>query len=98
MHKQYFVYIETNYTNTVLYTGVTNNLIKRNFQHMSGIGSGFTTKYKVSKLVYYEIHQDVMEAIKREKQIKNLVRRKKIVLITSVNPYWKDLFTELVST
>lgn len=96
MTNQYFVYIETNYTNTVLYTGITNDLIKRTFQHKSGIGSTFTTKYNVSKLIYYEIHQDVSEAIKREKQIKNLVRKKKIDLIHEMNPYLKDLYTEII--
>ena len=96
VNKQYFIYIATNVKHTVLYTGITNNLIKRGFQHKIGQGSFFTSKYKVTKIVYYEISQEPLEAIKREKQIKNLVRRKKIMLINELNPTWSDLIKDLV--
>lgn len=89
---QYYVYILTNFTNSVLYTGVTNNLIKRVYEHKSKLTPGFTSTYNVSKLVYYEVGQDINEAIKREKQLKGGSRKKKIDLINSMNPDWKDLY------
>ena len=89
----YFVYIMTNRSKT-LYTGVTNNLIRRAREHKTGIGSGFTTKYKLDRLVYFERFQDVHNAIEREKRIKGWLRLKKIALIVSVNPAWKDLSEE----
>jgi putative endonuclease len=92
--RQYFVYIMTNAHNTVLYTGVTNNLHRRVLEHRSGKGGGFTKKYNIVKLVYYESGEDVNIAIFREKQIKAGSRRKKIELINSINPEWKDLFEE----
>ncbi|MBQ8428650.1 MAG: GIY-YIG nuclease family protein [Clostridia bacterium] len=87
----YYVYILTNKTNTVLYTGVTNNLEKRVYQHKNKMIDGFTKRYNVNKLVYYEITQDINSAIAREKTIKNLLRRKKEDLINGFNPEWKDL-------
>ncbi|MBI3379301.1 GIY-YIG nuclease family protein [Candidatus Gottesmanbacteria bacterium] len=96
MKKQYFVYIATNTTNRVLYTGVTNNLIKRNFQHKKQFISSFTSKYKINKLVYYEIFDDINEAIKREKQIKGGSRKKKIDLIRNLNPGFIDLYEEII--
>jgi putative endonuclease len=84
----------TNAHNTVLYTGVTNNLQRRVIEHRSGEGSSFTKKYNVTKLVYVESGDDVNSAITREKQIKAGSRKKKIDLIESVNPEWKDLFEE----
>jgi len=93
--KQYFVYIMTNDTNTVLYTGVTNNLLRRVAEHKSGTGSTFTSKYKTTKLVYYESSSDINLAIFREKQIKGGSRQKKMDLVTSLNPGWKDLLDEL---
>jgi len=93
--RYYFVYIATNKLNSVLYTGVTNDLVKRGFQHKTGVGSKFTSKYKITKIIYYEALLDINEAIKREKQIKNLVRRKKIDLINHMNPEWKDLLDKL---
>jgi len=93
--KQYYVYIMTNKHNTVLYTGVTNNLARRVYEHKEGLGSWFTSKYKVRKLVYYEVTTDVRAAIAREKQIKGGSRRKKIDLVNSMNPEWKDLYDEL---
>ena len=72
--KQYYVYILTNFTNTVLYTGVTNNLIKRVYEHKQKLVDGFTKKYHVDKLVYFEIFQDPENAIKKEKTIKNSLK------------------------
>jgi putative endonuclease len=92
--KEYCVYIMTNAYNTVLYTGVTNNLQRRVAEHKSGAGSGFTKKYNVTKLVYFESGDDVNIAIAREKQIKAGSRKKKIELIESINPEWKDLLEE----
>jgi putative endonuclease len=94
-HHQYCVYILTNEHNTVLYTGVTNNLHRRVMEHRSGNGSGFTKRYKIHKLVYYEYGTDIQSAIMREKQIKGGSRQKKIDLIDSMNPDWNDLFDEL---
>jgi putative endonuclease len=87
----------TNANNTVLYTGVTNNLYRRVLEHRSGKGGVFTSKYKVTKLVYYESGDDINAAIFREKQIKGGSRQKKIDLINSMNPEWKDLFEEFFS-
>jgi putative endonuclease len=92
--RQYYVYIMTNAHNTVLYTGVTNNLQRRILEHRSGNGSTFTKKYNVTKLVFYENGDDINTAIFREKQIKAGSRKKKIDLINSINPEWKDLFDE----
>jgi len=92
--RQYCVYIMTNTHNTVLYTGVTNNLQRRVVEHKSGKGSKFTSKYNVNKLVYFEWGNDVNFAILREKQIKAGSRKKKIDLVNSMNPEWKDLFEE----
>lgn len=94
MQKIYYVYILTNLTNSVLYVGITSNLIKRIFEHKNKLVAGFTKKYNIWKLVYYEIHEDVQTALKREKQIKNLVRRKKIELIKTINPDFKELTFE----
>lgn len=91
--RQYCVYIMTNAHHTVLYTGVTNNLQRRVLEHRAG-KSGFTKKYNVTKLVFYESGDDVNVAIAREKQIKGGSRKKKIDLINSINPEWKDLFEE----
>ena len=95
MRKQYYLYIMTNKLNHVLYTGVTNNLKKRIYEHKSKLIEGFTKKYNVDKLVYYEVFDDIYNAITREKQIKGGSRQKKIDLITSINPGWKDLYNEL---
>ncbi|MBI2074244.1 MAG: GIY-YIG nuclease family protein [Candidatus Levybacteria bacterium] len=94
--KQYYVYIATNKINTVLYTGVTNNLIKRIFQHKNKLVSSFTSKYNISKLVYYEIYENALQAITREKQIKAGSRTKKLKLIQATNPDFKDLYEEIV--
>jgi putative endonuclease len=90
--KTYYVYILTNRSKT-LYTGVTNNLIRRIYEHKQKLITGFTEKYKIDRLVYYEETSNVEAAIAREKQIKGWLREKKIVLIESMNPEWKDLST-----
>ena len=84
----------TNVKNTVLYTGITNNLQRRVIEHRSGKGSRFVDKYNVTKLVYFECGNDINVAISREKQIKAGSRKKKIDLINSLNPEWNDLFDE----
>ncbi len=95
MNKQYYVYIMANEINTVLYVGVTNDLKRRVFEHKEKIVDGFTKKYNINKLVYYEVCQDVMGAIFGEKQLKGLSRVKKNELIAQFNPYWQDLYEEL---
>ena len=91
MPKKLYVYIMTNATNTVLYTGVTGNLAGRMIQHKQGMNKSFTRRYKVNKLVYYEEFDDALMAVKREKQIKAGSRKKKLELIKSVNPERRDL-------
>jgi len=88
------VYIMTNKNNAVLYTGVTGNLFKRVSEHKDKIVAGFTSAYNVTKLVYYEEFETMPEAIAREKQIKGGSRQKKIALINSKPPEWKDLYEE----
>ena len=95
--KQYYVYIMTNAHNTVLYTGVTNDIQRRVSEHRLGQGSKFTHRYNVRKLVYVECGNSIAAAIEREKQIKAGSRKKKIALIESKNPEWKDLYDELFS-
>lgn len=94
--KQYYVYILTNKGNTVLYTGCSSDLVKRNWQHKNKIVDSFTAKYNINKLVYYEVLYDPQNMIKREKTIKNMVRRKKLALINSVNPRFQDLAEDLI--
>ena len=85
----------TNKGNSVLYTGVTSNLLQRVFQHKNKLIEGFTKKYNLTKLVYYEVCDDIISAISREKQIKGGPRIKKIILIEKENPNWDDLFDKL---
>jgi putative endonuclease len=85
----------TNAHNNVLYTGVTNHLARRVHEHKNGLGGIFIRKYNIQKLVYYEVGEDVHAVIAREKQIKGGSRRKKIELIDSMNPDWKDLYEEI---
>ncbi len=92
--KQYYVYIITNKSYT-LYTGITNNFSKRTFEHKTKLVEGFTKKYNINKLIYYEIFNDPYEAIKREKQLKGWTRKKKINLIKTINPEFKDLSEDL---
>src|SRR3972149_4591478 len=89
----YFVYILSN-KSRMLYVGVTNNLERRLFEHREKLVPGFTSRYNLSKLIYFESTGDVMAAITREKEIKGWVRRKKVALIHSMNPEWKDLSSE----
>ena len=95
MTRLYFVYIMTNKSNKVLYTGVTNNLKKRSYEHKEKIIQGFTKKYNISKLVYYEVFESIETAISREKQIKAGSRKKKLHLINNFNQKWKDLYNDL---
>ena len=93
--QQSYVYIMTNKFNTVLYTGVTSDLKKRVWQHKEKLADGFTQRYNVTKLVYYEVFHDIRDAITREKQIKGGSRQKKIDLIQSMNADWHDLYDDL---
>ncbi|HAT2067962.1 TPA: GIY-YIG nuclease family protein [Legionella pneumophila] len=88
---QYFVYILASKVYGTLYTGITSNLVQRIYQHKKGLAEGFTKRYNVHRLVYYEIHSDVYEAIIREKHIKKWNRQWKINLIEQNNPQWLDL-------
>ena len=88
------VYIMTNKYNKVLYTGVTSNVFKRVNEHKEKLIGGFTSRYNVTKLVYYEEFETMPEAIAREKQIKGGSRQKKVDLINGMNPEWKDLYDE----
>lgn len=91
-----YIYILTNKNNTVLYTGVTNNLFRRLEEHKQGLNpKSFTSKYKLYKLVYYESFFLIGDAIAREKQIKAGSRKKKEALINSINAHWKDLSNEI---
>jgi putative endonuclease len=95
MSKRHYIYIACNSNNTVLYAGVTNNLKKRIYEHKEKLVEGFTSKYNVSKLVYYEIFDSAENAILREKQIKSGSRKGKIKLIEKTNKEWKDLYDEI---
>ena len=95
MQKVGYVYFMANKANTVLYVGVTNDLQRRVWEHKEDLLGGFTQRYKVHKLVYYEIFDDVSNAILREKQIKGGSRKKKLDLIKSMNPEFRDLYGSL---
>jgi len=95
MNKQYYVYIMTNNRNTVLYTGVTNDLKTRVYEHKEKLANGFTKKYNVTKLIYYEVFEDIENAILREKQLKAGSRQKKVELVNGMNREWRDLYDEL---
>ena len=94
---KYYVYMLTNKTNKVLYTGITNNLKRRIYEHKNGLVDGFTKKYNVHKLVYYDYTIDVRSAISREKQIKGWTRAKKDALINGFNPNWQDLYDMIIA-
>ncbi|MFC1595754.1 GIY-YIG nuclease family protein [Candidatus Margulisiibacteriota bacterium] len=94
--KKYYVYIMASKRNGTLYIGVTSDLIKRIYEHKSGIADGFTKKYNVYNLVYFEEHNDIRDAINREKQMKKWNRNWKIELIEELNPEWRDLYVEVV--
>lgn len=94
--KQPAVYIMTNKKNGTLYTGVTSDLSKRAYEHRTGLIEGFTKKYGCKLLVWYQACDTMLQAIEREKQIKGGSRNKKLVLISMINPEWKDLYETLV--
>lgn len=89
--KSYYVYILTNSYNTVFYTGITNNLIRRTYEHKSKLIEGFTKKYNIWKLVYFEEYNNIGTALSREKQLKDFRREKKLNLIIQLNPNLKEL-------
>ena len=93
--RNFYVYMLTNKSNTVLYVGVTNNLIRRLTEHRQGLAEGFTKRYKTHKLVHFEVADDVLSAIAREKTIKGWLRCKKDDLVSENNPGWKDLSGDL---
>ena len=94
--KQYYVYILASKKDGVLYIGVTSDLVGRTWQHKEGVADGFSKKYWVKKLVYFEVHQDIEQAIIREKQLKKWNRDWKIRLIEEQNPQWNDLYETIV--
>jgi putative endonuclease len=95
--REYYVYILTNKKYGTLYTGVTNCILRRTHEHRSKLNPSFTQKYSLNKLVYFEIHQDIHEALLREKQIKSWQRNWKINLIEASNPKWLDLLKEILT-
>ena len=95
MKKKPYIYILFNKRNGTLYTGVTSDLVKRVYEHKNKVYEGFTSKYGVDKLGYYEVFNDIKDAIIREKQIKSGSRKKKIQLIESINPTWLDLYERI---
>jgi len=95
MKQEYCVYIMTNKTNRVLYAGITSHLKKRIYEHREKLIEGFTKKYHINKLVYYEVYEDPVAAIAGEKRIKGGSRRKKMDLIMKINPSWDDLYDKL---
>jgi putative endonuclease len=94
---QSYLYILSNQPRGTLYVGVTSDLIKRTWQHKEAFVDGFSAKYGLKTLVWYEIHEDINEAIKREKQLKKWNRIWKIEMVEKSNPDWRDLYPELVS-
>ncbi len=96
MHTESYVYLLTNKHNNVLYTGVTNDLIRRVYEHKNKMMTGFTKKYNVNRLVYYEVCSEIIVAIEREKQIKGWSRKKKHTLIDEMNPQWNDLYPAII--
>lgn len=95
MERRFFVYILSNIHNTVIYTGVTNDLVRRVFEHKNDSIECFTKKYRVHKLVFYEICEEARTAIEREKQIKSWSRKRKNALISTMNPKWEELYDKL---
>ena len=92
MEKRSFIYIMTNVNNTTLYVGVTNDIVRRVYEHRNKMIQGFTSKYNITKLVYYEVFNEISDAIVREKQLKGGSRKKKEELINKLNPNWEDLY------
>ncbi|OGE08818.1 hypothetical protein A3A60_02855 [Candidatus Curtissbacteria bacterium RIFCSPLOWO2_01_FULL_42_26] len=96
MSKSYYVYVITNINNTTSYIGITNNLIRRIYEHKKEIADGFTKRYRLKKLIYFEEYKNPKEAIAREKQLKNWHRQWKINLIKSTNPDFEDLYEKIL--
>ncbi len=94
--KNYYIYIITNKPKGTLYIGMTNNLVRRGYEHRNGLIDGFTKKYNLNRLVYFEVFNCVEDAIVREKRLKKWNRQWKIDLIEKVNPNWDDLYEKLV--
>ncbi len=92
--NNYFVYIISNWNNKVIYIGVTNDLERRLYEHKNKLFDGFTKKYNLNKLVYYEVTSDIKSAIQREKEIKKWRREKKNQLIEAINPKWEELLED----
>lgn len=95
--KYFYIYILANKNGKVLYVGVTNDLVRRTWEHKEKMVDGFTKKYNVDRLLCYETYEDAYSAISREKQLKAGSRKKKVQLINSVNPKWNDLYAEIAS-
>ncbi|MBA2657206.1 MAG: GIY-YIG nuclease family protein [Tatlockia sp.] len=95
MSKESYIYLLTNKYKKVLYTGVTTDLIRRIYEHKNKLAPGFTQKYNVDQLVYYEVYKNISVAIEREKQIKGWSRKKKDELVNSLNPEWNDLYPSI---
>ena len=93
---EYYVYILANRNNSTIYIGVTNDLVRRIYEHKNNVVKGFTQKYNVHKLVYFEQTENIETAIIREKQLKNYSRKRKEELINSLNPNWEDLYTSII--
>ena len=96
MEKSSYIYILTNYEQTTLYVGVTNNLVRRTFIHKEKFNMSFSKDYNLTQLVYYEVFPDILQAIAREKQIKGGSRQKKLDLISKFNPNWDDLYEKII--
>lgn len=96
MNKKGYTYILCSQRNGTLYIGVTSNLVKRVWEHKQKIVEGFTKKYYVDKLCYYECFDNILDAIEREKQLKKYVRKKKLDLIETFNPEWLDLYYQII--
>ena len=96
--KTMYVYIMTNKNNTTLYVGVTNDLVRRIWEHKNNVLKGFTAQYDLHKLVYFEVYEDELSAIEREKYLKKCYRKTKNKLVTEQNPQWNDLYDTLVTT
>lgn len=94
--RVYCFYIMTNDQNTVIYSGVTNDLARRVYEHKNGLGGTFTQRYHICKLVYYEVAESAHTALARENKIKGGSQKKKVDLITRLNPTWKDLYEEIL--
>ena len=95
MGRTYFVYIVTNRKNGAVYVGVTNDLVRRTYEHRNGLIEGFSKDHNCKRLVWYEVHEDITEAITREKRIKDWHRDWKLRMISEANPNWRDLWWEI---